>query len=137
MIGDDINNKFEFVVVCSFDQVFEFLKPFGRVCGQVGVDIVVVFNRIGGTGSAFYDIRIVVGNVEGRIIADDCMMRYTGIPDMCYPEIADGLQSSVCKVAEFPNPILFDGAPGLIGSIGIAKQAGEYLVDNDFSLVSV
>ena len=46
VIRNDVDNDFHVVRMCACDQRFEFLESPGRVVGEIGIDVVVVLDRV-------------------------------------------------------------------------------------------
>ena len=121
MVRHNINQYLHTVLVGALNQSFKFSQPVGRVYRQIGVNAVIVFYRIRRTGAAFYHIGVVQADAISCVVIDYSVVRHPGIPDMAGTQCFNAGQGVIGKIIKLTNAVLFKGAPGFIGGIGIAK----------------
>ncbi len=92
MVGDEIDYHFQAGAVCAFYQCFEFGHAVGYVFSQIRIDIVVIGDCVRTSGMAFDYMRIIFWNAERCVVGVVRMFDYTGVPDVCGPEVFDFLE---------------------------------------------
>jgi hypothetical protein len=131
-----IDKDAEVLIFSTGEESFEFFEPLGRVNGVVGADVVVVANGVGATRDAFEEVGIVRGKLEGGVVASSGLAVDTRDPNGIEAELLEGGESGVVEIGKFSTAILFESAIGDASGVGVAKEAGEELVNADFSSCS-
>ena len=135
MVRHDVDHHLQAVLVRARHQRFEFIQTLGRIAGQIGIDIVIILDRIRRARAAFDHVRIVPADAIRAVVGNQRMMRYAGVPDVGHAELLDPFQRLVVEVFEFTDTILFTGAPGNVGGLPVAEQTGEHLIDDDLAVL--
>ncbi len=91
MVGNNVDDHLHAGLMGAVDQRAELLQPLCRVHRQVGIDTVVIPDRIGRSGTPLDDVWVVGGNPKCRIVGDRGMMRNPRIPYMGHPQCFDFL----------------------------------------------
>ena len=65
----------------------EFLHAAVDVDGQIGIDVVIVFNGIGRAGFSLYDVGIVGRDAMGAVVCCRGVFNDAGQPYMSYSEV--------------------------------------------------
>lgn len=112
---------------------FEFVEPLGGVDGVVGANIIVVANGVGATCDAFEEVGIVGGKLKGGVVASCGLAVDARDPDRIEAELLEGGESSVVEIGKFSTTVLLKSPVEDAGGVGVAEEAGEELVDADFS----
>ena len=115
------------------EESFELVESLRGVYGVVGADIVVVANGIGATRDAFEEVGIVRGKLKGGVVASRGLAIDARDPDRIEAELLEGGESGVVEIGKFSTAVLFESAIGDASGVGVAEEAGEELVDSDFS----
>ena len=134
MVGHYIDNHFHALRMSTRNQGFKFLQAVSRVYGEIGINVVIIFHGVRRTGATLHHIGIVIADAVSSVIANDRMMRHAGVPYMSYAQFFDRFKRSLINIIKFSNTIFFNRAPGFIGAIGVAVEAGENLVDDRLGL---
>jgi hypothetical protein len=133
VVGYEINKDAEVLLFGAGEESFEFVESLGRVDGVVGADIVVVANGVGATRDAFEEVGIVGGKLKGGVVASGGLAIDARDPDRIEAELLEGGESGVVEIGKFSTAVLFESAIGDASGVGVAEEAGEELVDSDFS----
>jgi hypothetical protein len=128
-----INKDAEVLLFGAGEESFEFVESVGGVYGVVGADIVVVANSVGATCDAFEEVGIVGGKLKGRVVASCGLAIDACDPDGIETELLEGSESCVVEIGKFSTTVLFESAIGNPSRVGVAEEAGEELVNADFS----
>jgi len=128
-----IDKDAEVLLFGTGEESFEFVEPLGRVDGVVGADIVVVSNGVGATRDAFEEVGIVRGKLEGGVVASSGLAIDARDPDGIKAELLEGAESGVVEIGKFSTAVLFQSAIGDASGVGVSEEAGEELVNADFS----
>ena len=115
------------------EESLELVDSLGGVYGVVGADIVVVANGVGATRDAFEEVGIVGGELKGGVVASSGLAIDARDPDSIEAELLEGGESCVVEIGKFSTTVLFESAIGDASGVGVAKEAGEELVNADFS----
>lgn len=108
------------MAVGALHQCTELFQAIRRILRQIRIYIVVILHRIGASRPALHHIRVVVADAIGGIIADNGMVRHTGVPDVRNAHRPDLLQRLIIDVVELAHPVLFNGSPGFVSGVGVA-----------------
>jgi hypothetical protein len=127
-----IDKDAEVLLFGAGEESFELVESLGGVYGVVGADIVVVANGVGATRDAFEEVGIVGGKLKGGVVASRGLAVDARDPDGIETELLEGGESGVVEIGEFTATILFESAIGNASGVGVAKEAGEELVNADF-----
>jgi hypothetical protein len=133
VVGYEINKDAEVLLFGAGEESFEFVDSLGRVDGVVGAYIVVVANGVGATRDAFEEVGIVGGEFKGGVVASSGLPVDARDPDGIETELLEGSESCVVEIGKFSTTVLFESAIGNASGVGVAEEAGEELVDSDFS----
>jgi hypothetical protein len=133
VVGYEINKDAEVLLFGAGEESFEFVESLGRVDGVVGAYIVVVANGVGATRDAFEEVGIVGGKLKGGVVASGGLAIDARDPDRIETELLEGSESCVVEIGKFSTAVLFESAIGNASGVGVAEEAGEELVDSDFS----
>ena len=128
-----INKDAEVLLFGSGEESFELVESLGGIDGVVGADIVVVANGVGATRDAFEEVGIVRGKLEGGVVASSGLAVDTRDPNGIEAELLEGGESGVVEIGKFSTAVLFESAIGDASGVGVAEEAGEELVNADFS----
>ncbi len=134
VVRHDVDDDLHAVAMRALDECIEFLETFRRVDREVRVDVVIVLDGVGRTGATLDHVGIVVADAVLRVVAHDGVMRHARVPDVRHAEFADAAQRLVGEVGELADAVFLDRAPGLVGRVPVAEQAGPDLVDDRFAL---
>jgi hypothetical protein len=115
------------------EECFKLVESLGGIDGVVGADIVVVANGVGATRDAFEEVGIVGGELKGGVVASSGLAIDARDPDGIEAELLEGGESCVVEIGKFSTAVLFESAIGNASGVGVAEEAGEELVDSDFS----
>ena len=96
--------------------------------GEVGADVVVVFDGIRRASLAFHHSWVVFCDAVGRVVGLRGVFQLARVPYMRKSEILDAFQRFGRKVAHFAAAILVNVAAGNIVCRRIAVKAGQHLV---------
>ena len=118
------------------EESFELVESLGGIDGVVGADIVVVANGVGATRDAFEEVGIVGGELKGGVVASSGLAIDARDPDGIEAELLEGGESGVVEIGKFSTAVLFESAIGDASGVGVAEEAGEELVDANFSSCS-
>jgi hypothetical protein len=133
VVGYKIDKDTEVLLFGAGEESFELVESLGGVYGVVGADIVVVANGVGATRDAFEEVGIVGGKLKGGVVASCGLAVDARDPDRIEAELLEGGESSVVEIGKFSTAVLFEGAIGNASGVGVAEEAGEELVNADFS----
>jgi hypothetical protein len=128
-----IDKDAEVLLFGAGEESFEFFEPLCRVDGVVGADVVVVANGVGATCDAFEEVGIVGGELKGGVVASSGLPVDARDPDGIEAELLEGCESGVVEIGKFSTAVLFESAIGDASGVGVSEEAGEELVDSDFS----
>jgi len=115
------------------EESFELVEPLGGIKGVVGADVVVVANGVGATRDAFEEVGIVGGKLKGGVVASGGLAVDARDPDSIETELLERGESGVVEIGKFSTAVLFESAVRDASGVGVAEEAGEELVDSDFS----
>jgi hypothetical protein len=115
------------------EESFELVESLGGVYSVVGADIVVVANGVRATRDAFEEVGIVRGKLKGGVVASCGLAIDARDPDGIEAELLEGGESGVVEIGKFSTTVLFESAVRDASGVGVAEEAGEELVDSDFS----
>jgi hypothetical protein len=133
VVGYKIDKDPEVLFFGAGEESFEFVESLGGVYGVVGAYIVVVANGVGATRDAFEEVGIVGGKLKGGVVASGGLAIDARDPDRIETELLEGSESCVVEIGKFSTTVLFESAIGNASGVGVAEEAGEELVDSDFS----
>jgi hypothetical protein len=128
-----IDKDAEVLLFGTGEESFEFVDSLGGVDGVVGADIVVVANGVGAARDPFEEVGIVGGKLKGGVVASSGLAINARDPDRIEAELLEGGESCVVEIGKFSTAVLFESAIGDASGVGVAEEAGEELVDADFS----
>ena len=128
-----IDKDAEVLLFGAGEESFELVESLGGIDGVVGADIVVVANGVGATRDAFEEVGIVGGELKGGVVASSGLAIDARDPDGIEAELLEGGESCVVEIGKFSTAVLFESAIGDASGVGVAEEAGEELVDADFS----
>ena len=86
MVWYKVNDNFQTIGVGALHQILKLGHTVGHVNGQIGVNVVIIFHRVGRPGQSLHHRRIIGPDTEGRIIGGGSVFEDTGEPDMRSPE---------------------------------------------------
>ena len=135
MIGDKVNDHPQSGSVRPVHQSVKVVPPRSRVIGQVGIDIVVVLDRIGGAGTTLYHIGVIVR--DPRVRGGGGMLEDAGIPDMGKAQPLEVSESLTGDVTQLTTAILLDRATGAIFPAHVTVESGQYLIDQQLAIISI
>jgi hypothetical protein len=133
VVGHKIDKDSEVLLFGASEESFKFFEPLSRVDGVVGADIVVVANGVGATCDAFEEVGIVGGKLKGGVVTSSGLPVDARDPDGIEAELLEGCESGVVEIGKFSTTVLFESAIGDASGVGVSEEAGEELVDSDFS----
>jgi len=128
-----INKDAEVFIFGAGEESFELVEPLCRIDGVVGADIVVVANGVGATRDAFEEVGIVRGKLEGGVVASSGLAIDARDPYGIKAELLEGAESCVVEIGKFSTAVLFESAIRDASGVGVSEEAGEELVNADFS----
>jgi len=128
-----INKDAEVFLFGAGEESFEFVESVGGVDGVVGANIVVVANSVGATRDPFEEVWIVGGKLKGGVVASSGLAVDARDPDGIEAELLEGSESGVVEIGKFSTTVLLKSPVGDASGVGVAEEAGEELVDADFS----
>jgi len=128
-----IDKDAEVLLFGTGEESFEFVDSLGGVDSVVGADIVVVANGVGAARDPFEEVGIVGGKLKGGVVASSGLAINARDPDRIEAELLEGGESCVVEIGKFSTAVLFESAIGDASGVGVAEEAGEELVDADFS----
>jgi hypothetical protein len=133
MVRYKIDKDAEVFLFGAGEESFELVESVGGVYGVVGADIVVVANGVGATRDAFEEVGIVGGKLKGGVVASSGLAIDARDPDGIEAKLLEGRESDVVEIGTFSTTVLFESSVGNASGVGVAKEAGEELVNADFS----
>ena len=133
VVGDEIDEDAEVLFFGTGEESFELVEPLGGIDGVVGADIVVVADGVGAAGDAFEEVGIVGRKLQRGVVASGGLAVDAGDPDGVEAELFNRGESGVVEVGKFSATVLFESAVRDASGVGVAEEAGEELVDADFS----
>ena len=128
VVGHEVYHHFKPRLVRAAHERLKLFHTLFRHCGEVGTDVVIVFNGIRRTGFAFHHCGVVFGDAVGRVVGLRGVFQHARVPDMRKSEILDAFQRFGRKVAQFAAAILVNVAAGNIICRRVAVKAGQHLV---------
>jgi hypothetical protein len=128
-----IDKDLEVLFFGAGEESLELVESFGGIDGVVGADIVVVANGVGATRDAFEEVGIVGGKLNGGVVASSGLAIDARDPDRIEAELLEGGESCVVEIGKFSTTVLFESAIGNASGVGVTEEAGEELVNTDFS----
>ena len=135
--GDVVRYKIdkdpEVLLFGAGEESFELVESLGGIDGVVRADIVVVANGVGATRNAFEEVWIVGGKLKGGVVASCSLAVDACDPDGIEAELLEGGESGVVEIGKFSTAVLFESSVGNASGVGVAEEAGEELVNTDFS----
>jgi len=133
VVGYKIDKDAEVFLFGAGEESFELVETLGGIGGVVGADIVVVANGVGATRDAFEEVGIVGGKLKGGVVASGGLAVDARDPDRIEAELLEGSESGVVEIGKFSTTVLFESSIGNASGVGVAEEAGEELVNADFS----
>ena len=128
VVGHEVYQHFKPCLVRAAHKRLKFLHALFRRGGEVGADVVVVFDGIRRTGFAFHHGGVVFGDAVGRVVGLRGVFQHARVPDMRKSEILDAFQHFGREIAQFAAAILVNVAAGNIVCRRVAVKAGQHLV---------
>jgi hypothetical protein len=128
-----IDKDAEVLLFGASEESLELVESAGGVDGVVGADVVVVANGVGATRDAFEEVGIVGGEFKGGVVASSGLPVDARDPDGIEAELLEGCESGVVEIGKFSAAVLFEGAIRDTSRVSVSEEAGEELVDSDFS----
>ena len=128
VVGHEVYQHFKPCLVRAAHKRLKFLHALFRRGGEVGADVVIVFNGIRRTGFAFHHCGVVFCDAVGRVVGLRGVFQHARVPYMRKSEILDAFQRFGRKVAQFAATILVNVAAGNIVCRRVAVKAGQHLV---------
>ena len=89
VIGHKVHDETQSGLVCAAHEGFKFSHAVFGTYSQVGVDVVIVFDGIGRTGTAFDDVGIVAAYAIGRIVRLGGVFKQARVPNMGEAVVVD------------------------------------------------
>jgi hypothetical protein len=132
MVRYEIHQGFQPAAMCTGNEFFELFHAFRYVVGQIGINIIIVFDGIRRSGFSFHYGRVVGTYAIFAIIRPGGMFRDTGIPDMGCAEFFDFFQCLHCEVGQLAATVFLQAAVVNAMIVVITEEAGEYLIYDDF-----
>ncbi len=136
VVGNEIDKDAEVLFFGTGEESFELVETLGGIEGVVGADIVVVADGVGAAGDALEKVGIVGRKLQRGVVAGGGLAVDTGDPDGVEAELFDRGEGVVVEVGKLSATVLFEGTIGDASGVGVAEEAGEELVDADFSTCS-
>ena len=131
VVGHEVDDHLQSCIVGALHQLGELLHAVRHGGRQVGVHIVVVLDGIGRTCLALDCCLVVGADAEVTVVGLRGMLDDTGIPDVGGTQLLDGSEGLGGEGGELAAAVLLDAAARYTGGVGIAKQAGEDLIEDD------
>ena len=131
MIRHEINDHLHASLVGTFYQLFKLLHTLIDIGSQIGVDVIVISDRIGRAGLTLDDGRMIFRNTIGCIIGLGSMTDDTRVPDMAHAHLPDFLQGAGREVVHLSTTVLGYRTILLTSGIAIAIKTRENLINND------
>ena len=122
MIGDKVNDHPQSGSVRPVHQPAKVVPPLSRVIRQVGVNIVVVLDRIGRAGPPLHHIGVIVRDT--RVRGGGGMLEDAGIPDMGKAQPLEVSESLTGDMTQLTTAILLYRATGAIFPAHVAVEPG-------------
>ena len=129
VVRHEVNDDFQSSLVRAVDKGLKLLHTRRDVCGEVGVDIVVILDGIGAASLAFDDGAVVACDAVGRVIGLSGMLNDACVPDVCRSQFANLAQGLWREGGHRPAAVC--GAVGvvLVYVCAIAEKACEDLIN--------
>ena len=130
MVGHEVDNDLHTCFVSALDELFELLHALIHICGEVGIDIIVVSNGIWRSCPALHDGWMILRDAIGRIVGLSGMTDDTRVPNMAHAHFPDFFQGTGREVVQFSTSVFLNRTMFLAGRVTIAVETGEDLIDN-------
>jgi len=128
-----IDKDAEVFIFGAGEESFELVESLGGIDGVVRADIVVVADGVGAAGDALEKVGIVGRKLQKGVVAGGGLAIDAGDPDGVEAELFNRGEGGVVEVGKFPATVLSEGTIGDASGVGVAEEAGEDLVDANFS----
>ena len=112
--------------------MLELLHALGDADGEVGVDIVVVGDGIGGACPTLHDGGVLTGNTVGAVVGLGGVADDARVPDMAHAHLPDLLQGGGREVVHLSAAVLGKRSVLFPRRILIPIQTSENLIDDSF-----
>ncbi len=101
VVGDKVDYHLHACVVSAVDKGLELLDALVDVYSDVGVDVVVVFYRIGRACASLHYMGIVAVYAVAAVIGLVGVLDYSGIPDVGHTEPFYAFEGFFCDIVHF------------------------------------
>ena len=130
MVGHKVDDDLHASLVRALDECFELLHTLVDIDCEIGVDIIVVGDRIRRACPTLHHCGVVPGNTIGRIVGLSGMTDDTRVPDMAHAHLPDLFQDGGREVVQFATAILGQRTILLASDVTIAVKPRKNLINN-------
>ena len=129
VVGHEVHDHFQVGGMGALYESVKFAQAVFDVDGQVGVNVVIVLDGVGGAGFSLDDGGMVALDAVGSVICLGSVFEKSRVPHVCKAERADALQFGFGEIVHLATPILGQASTGLVVGLPVAVEAWKYLVD--------
>ena len=131
VVGHEVDDHLQSCIVGALHQLGELLHAARHGGCQVGVHIVIVLDGIGRTCLPLDRSLVVGADAEMAVVGLRGMLDDACVPDVRRAQFLDGSEGLGGEGGELAAAVLLDAATRYTGGVGITKQAGEDLIEDD------
>ena len=129
MVGYEVDNDLHARLVGTLDEGFKLLHTLVNIHSQIRIDIVIIGDGVRRSCPTLHHGGVLTGDAVGRIVGHRGVADNASVPDMAHAHLPDLFQGAGREVVQFSATILLNRSTFLAGSVPIAIESGENLID--------